>query len=443
MERPLFMPGHLALQAEFYQFVLAAVYHADGLWGDATFDLYARGLPDGHGYLVAAGLGPLLDHLAALAFTDEEVELLRQEPRFSKVAPSFFDALRRFRFRGEVWAVPEGTVVYPGEPIVRVTAPLLACTLLETRAIQIVSAATAIATRAARMVDVAGGHAVLDFGSRRCPGPEAALLSARAAYIGGVSATTNALAALHLGIPPMGTMADTFLAAYGDDRLAFEAFRLHFPGLSHLSLPDDDPVDGVKRFLPFKKEVQTVRIDHEDLDRMSRLVRAALDRNGMQHVRILGSGHLDEVRIRRLVDAGAPIQLFAVGRALATAADQGTRVAFRIAEMMRGPHATPVARAGSSPYPGRKQICRHADRDVLCLEHEAWGQAQMGAVPLLRAVVRDGERIDADPPLAQVRQHRAAQVAALPRAVRDIERPAVWPVTISDSLASLSLAAGG
>lgn len=443
MERPLFMPGHLALQAEFYQFVLAAVYHADGLWGDATFDLYARGLPEGHGYLVAAGLGTLLDHLAALSFTDEEVDLLRQEPRFAKVAPSFFDALRRFRFRGEVWAVPEGTVVYPGEPIVRVTAPLLACTLLETRAIQIVSAATAIATRAARMVDVAGGHLVLDFGSRRCPGPEAALLAARAAYIGGVSATTNALAALHLGIPPMGTMADTFLAAYGDDRLAFEAFRLHFPGLSHLSLPDDDPVDGVKRFLPFKKEVQTVRIDHEDLDRVSRLVRAALDRNGMQHVRILGSGHLDEGRIRRLVEAGAPIHLFAVGRALATASDQGTRVAFRIAEMMRGPHATPVARAGSAPYPGRKQICRHADRDVLCLEHEAWAQGQMGAVPLLRAVVRDGERIEADPPLAQVRQHRAAQVAALPRALRDIERPGTWPVTISDALANLSLAASG
>lgn len=419
------------------------MYHADGLWGDATFDLYARGLPDGHGYLVAAGLGPLLDHLSALVFTDEEVELLRQEPRFAKVAPSFFEALRRFRFRGEVWAVPEGTVVYPGEPIVRVTAPLLACTLLETRAIQIVSAATAIATRAARMVDVAGGNSVFDFGSRRCPGPESALLAARAAYIGGVSATTNALAALHLGIPPMGTMADTFLAAYGDDRLAFEAFRLHFPGLSHLSLPDDDPVDGVKRFLPFKKEVQTVRIDHEDLDRMSRLVRAALDRNGMRHVRILGSGHLDEARIRRLVDAGAPIQLFAVGRALATASDQGTRVAFRIAEMMRGPHATPVARAGSAPYPGRKQICRYADRDVLCLEHEAWGQAQMGAAPLLRAVMRDGERIEPDPPLALIRQHRAAQVAALPPTVRDIERPGTWPVTISDALANLSLSAGG
>ncbi len=442
MERPLFMPGHLALQAEFYQFVLAAVYHADGLWGDATFDLYARGLPDGHGYLVAAGLGTLLDHLDALAFTEEEVELLRREPRFAKVAPSFFDALRRFRFRGEVSAVPEGTLVYPGEPIVRVTASLLACTLLETRAIQIVSAATAIATRAARMVDVAGGHPVLDFGSRRCAGPEAALLAARAAYIGGVSATTNALAALHLGIPPMGTMADTFLAAYGDDRLAFQAFRLHFPGLSHLSLPDDDPVDGVKRFVPFKKEVQTVRIDHEDLDRVSRLVRAALDANDMRHVRILGSGHLDEVRIRRLVAAGAPIQLYAVGRALASASDQGMRMAFRIAEMMRGPNATPVARAGSAPYPGRKQICRFPDRDVLCLEHEAWGLERAGAVALLRPVMREGERLAADPPLAQVRQHRADQVASLPAALRSIDRPEAWRVGPSDALATLALSAG-
>lgn len=443
MERPLFMPGHLALQAEFYQFVLAAVYHVDGLWGDATFDLYARALPEGHGYLVAAGLGTLLDHLRALSFSDAEVEMLRQEPRFAKVSPSFFEWLRRFRFRGEVWAVPEGTIVLPGEPIVRITAPLGACTLIETKAIQIVSAATAIATRAARMVDAADGRSVLDFGSRRCAGPEAALLAARAAYIGGVSATTNALAALHLGIPPMGTMADTFLAAYGDDRLAYDAFRLHFPGLAHLSLPDDDPVDGVKRFLPFRKEVQTVRIDHDDLDRVARQVREALDRHGMQHVRILGSGQLDEGRIRRLVEAGAPVHLFAVGRALAAASDQGMRVAFRVAEMMRGARAAPVTRGGSAPYPGRKQICRFPDHDVLCLEHEVWGQERLGGVPLLRQVVAAGERVGEEPSLAQARQHRAAQIQAFPAAVRDIERPAPWPVRVTDALAGLALSGAG
>lgn len=442
MERPLFMPGHLALQAEFYQFVLAAVYHVDGLWGDATFDLYARALPEGHGYLVAAGLGTLLDQLSALTFTEVEVEQLRQEPRFSKVSPSFFEWLRRFRFRGQVWAVPEGTVVFPGEPIVRVTAPLGACTLIETRAIQIVSAATAVATRAARMVDVAKGASVLDFGSRRCAGPEAALTAARAAYIGGASATTNALAALHLGIPPMGTMADTFLAAYGDDRLAYDAFRLHFPGLAHLSLPDDDLVDGVKRFLPFRKEVLTVRIDHEDLDRVSRQVRRALDDNGMRHVRILGSGQLDEGRIRRLVESGAPVNLFAVGRALAAASDQGMRVAFRIAEMTRGGRDTPVTREGSAPYPGRKQICRFPEHDVLCLEHEVWGLERLGARPLLELVVRDGERIGPNPALAQMRQRRAVEVSALAAEVRNTERPAPRPVRISDELAELTLGAG-
>lgn len=436
MERPLFMPGHLGLQAEFYQFVLAAVYHADGLWADATFDLYSRTLPDGCGYLVAAGLGPLLDHLEALQFSDAEVDALRALPAMQKVGHSFFDALRRFRFRGEVWAVPEGTPVFPGEPIVRVTAPLVACTLIETRAIQVMSASTAVATRASRMVEAAAGRAVLDFGSRRCPGPEAALLSARAAYVGGVAATTNALAATRLGIPVMGTMSDTFLAAYGDDRRAYDAFRLHFPGLSHLSLPDDDPVDGVRRFQPFAAEVQSVRIDHEDLARTAQTVREALDRHGMGHVRILGSGHLDEQRIARLVAAQAPIHMYAVGRALAAAGDAGTRMAFRICERMAGMRPEPVTRQGSAPYPGRKQIHRFPDHDLLVLEDEL----PPGGEALLRPVMIDGRRVGPEPTLAEVRQRRADAVAALPAGVRSLDRPEAWNVGISDALAEQALA---
>ena len=419
--------------------MLAAVYHADGLWGDATFDLFARGLPEGHGYIVAAGLGPLLDHLEALRFSEEEVAELAALPPMANVAPSFFDALRRFRFHGEVWAAPEGTVVFPGEPIVRVTAPLIACTLLETRAIQILSASTTIATRSARMVEAAAGHPVLDFGSRRCAGAEAALLAARAAFIGGVSATSNALAAATLGIPVMGTMSDTFLAAYGDDRLAFDAFRLHFPGLAHLSLPDDDPVDGVRRFLPFSKEVHTVRVDHEDFGRMAHTVREALDRNGMKHVRVLGSGSLDEHRIAALIAAKAPVALYAVGRALATAGDADLRMAFRIAERMRGSALAPVTRAGSAPYPGRKQVCRYGDHDVLCLADEAWQHTQMGAVELLVPVMRDGARLGADPPLPDSRALRGRQLAALPAGVRRLDRPVAWPVSISDGLAILAM----
>ncbi len=440
MTRPTFIPRHLALQAEFYQFVLAAVYHADGLWGEATFDVYARGLPDSHGYLVAAGLGPLLDHLQTLSFTDDEVDVLRRDARFAKVAPSYFEALRRFRFTGDVWAVPEGTLVFPNEPIARITAPLIACTLVETRAIQFISSATAIASRAARMVDVAGGCPVLDFGSRRCAGPEAALGAARAAYIGGVAATTNSLASFHLGIPAMGTMSDTFLAAYGDDRLAYDAFRLHFPQICHLSLPDMDPEDGVKRFLPFAKEVQSVRVHHDDLERISRQVRASLDRNDMPHTRIMGSGHLDEQRIRSLVASGAPISMYAVGRALAGASDQGVSVAFRIAERMQGARRTPVTREGSAAFPGRKQVFRHADHDVICLENEVRNQERLGGVALLRAVMREGERVIADRPLATIRAYRAEQVAGFSPEIRDIDHPAVWPVRVSDGLAALATA---
>jgi nicotinate phosphoribosyltransferase len=280
---------------------------------------------------------------------------------------------------------------------------------------------------------------VFDFGSRRCAGPEAALMAARAAYIGGITATTNALASSALGLPVVGTMSDTFLAAYGDDRLAYDAFRLHFPGQGHFTLPDDDPVDGVRRFAGFRKDVQTVRVDHDDLGRTSRTVRDALDRNGMSHVRILGSGHLDEHRIRRLVTSDAPIQQFAVGRALAAASDRGMRMAFRIAEMMRGARPAPATREGSSPYPGRKQICRFPDRDVLCLEIEGWIHEQSGAKSLLRRVMVDGRRVGADPSLQEMRRHRAAQVAALPPAVRDVDKPTPLRMEVSDSLAKMVL----
>lgn len=434
MDRPLFMPDRLGLQAEYYQLVLAATYHADGLWGDATFDLYARALPDRCGYLVAAGLGVLLDHLEAFQFTDAEVARLRKDPVFARISPAFFESLLRMRFRGTVHAVPEGTPVFPGEPLLRITAPLIACTLLETRVIQLVAASTAIATRAARMVDAADGRPVIDFGSRRAPGPEAALLAARAAYVGGVSATTNALAVHTLGIPEFGTMSDTFLAAYGDDRLAWDAYRLHFPSLAHVSVPDDDPVGGVARFAEFADEVRTVRIDHPDLERVSRQVRARLDALGMGHARILGSGHLDEHRIEALVRAHAPVQLFGVGRALSSVLDHEMRMAFRIAERAVGATSRPVHHAGGAAWPGRKQVVRYVDHDLVGLESERLD----GGQALLQPVMVDGRRVGRSPTLAENRSHRARMVAVLPAAVRSLERPAVWPVNLTDGVARLA-----
>lgn len=429
------------MQAEFYQCVLAAVYHGDGLWGEATFDVYARMTPPGWGYLVAAGLDIVLTHLQTLAFSDEDITWLKRSPYFSKVDPSFFEHLRRMRFEGDVWAVPEGTVLFPQEPMLRIRAPLIVGTLIETRVLQILNSCTGIATRAARMVEAAGGAPVVDFGSRRAPGPEAALLQARAAYIGGVSATTNALATARYGITPMGTLSQTFLAAYGDDRLAIEAYRMHFPDLCHLPLPEDDPVEGLRRYLPFKDEIHTIRVDDEDLLPKAQRVRAWLDAHDMQHVRILGSGHLDELRIRALVAAGAPIGVWAVGRALATGADQDMRMAFRIAERHTGTSGWPVTHPGGAPFPGCKQVVRFDTGDLVCLEHEAWAAEQAGGVPLLQPVLRGGDRTGPTPPLHDARARRAMQISALPDELRHLVAPGVWPVTVSDGIQNLIHAA--
>ncbi|MBM4365795.1 MAG: hypothetical protein FJ102_06235, partial [Deltaproteobacteria bacterium] len=368
MERPLFIPGARGLVGEFYQLVLAAAYHADGLWGEATFDLYPRELPEGWGFLVASGLEPALQAVESLAFSADEIRLLREHPVFAKVPGDFFDMLAELRFDGQVAAVPEGTPIFPGEPVMRLTGSLIACTLLETRLLQLVGASTAVATRAARLCLAAGEAAVYDFGSRRNSSGTAALMAARAAYIGGAAGTTNAAASLLLGVPAFGTMSSTFLATYGDDQLAYDAFRLHFPTLGHYTLPDDDPVDGVRRFGRARERVSIVRIDHDDLARGARTVREALDRHGMREVRILGSGHLDEHRVEKLRANRAPIDCFAVGRALAHTGEPGTRMAFRIAEMQRGPAWVPVTRQGSSTWPGKKQVVRFADHDLVCLD---------------------------------------------------------------------------
>ncbi len=433
------MHSSAGLVGEFYQLVLAATYHGDGLWGDATFDLYARGMPSSWGYMVAAGLEPVLQMLEGFAFSEAEVAALQALPPFARVPGAFFDALRRLRFEGEVMAVPEGTPMFPNEPLLRITAPLWVVTLLETRLIQIVGFSTAVATRAARLVDVAEGRAVYDFGSRRCAGGESSLLAARSAWIGGVAGTTNANAIVSPGVPAFGTMSDTFLASYPADRAAYDAFRVRFPTLGHYTLPDDDPLDGVLRFARFHDEVRLVRIDHDDLAGLSRSVRASLDAGGMRDTRILGSGHLDEAAIARLVRSGAPIDMFAVGRALGGMTEDGMRLAFRLAELQRGVGSAPVTRPGSSAYPGRKQVVRFADHDLLCLEAEASAYSRSGW-PLLRAFMTGGARTGAAEPLTSTRDRRAAMVAALPPGLRGIQATDTREVRISDRLAHLTLA---
>lgn len=421
--------------------MLAAVYHADGLWGEATFDLYARELPTDQGYLVSAGVEEALDAALNLAFSDEAIAWLQGQEFFRHASASWWDSLRHMMFQGDIHAIPEGELVFPGEPILRVRAPLIQATLLETRLIQAVSHATAVASRASRLVDAAAGRRVYDFGSRRLPGPEAALLAARAAAIGGCQGTTYALAGQHFGLETMGTLSASFLAAYHSDAAALDAFRAHFPHIGYVELPDGDILDGVRRLEPFRDSVRIVRVDHWNLNGAARMVREALDKAGMSRVKILGSGSLDEHRIQDLHENRAPVDLLAVGRRLSVGAgDPGTSMAYRIAEIGRGVGLEPVTRPGASSYPGLKQVVRTRQRDLICFDDEAeLVQLQTDGRPLLEPVVEGGRRLRPWGTVADAVARREASLAEMPAGVRKLLQPDPWTVSVTDRLAEASL----
>lgn len=434
------MPGRTGLQSEFYQLILSALYHADGMWGEATFDLYLKELPEHYGYLVAAGIGPANDAVLSTGFTDEDIAWLRRQPIFRTVADHFFESLRHWRFTGTIHAVPEGTVVLPGEPILRLVAPLPQAGLFEARLVQLVSYASGVATRSARMVQAARGRPVIDFGSRRSAGVEAAWHAARAAWIGGCAATTNTLAAASLGIPVWGVVSDTLLAAYEDHASAYDALLTHFPAGCHVDVPDADLRQGVRQFGPHKHAVRTVRLDHPHLATASRLLRASLDENGMNRTRILGSGSLDEYAIAQVVQAGAPIDLFGVGRALTVGSPATSpAISYRMAELYRGPEPVPVNGHWSAPWPGRKQVVRFPDHDRLCLEVEAPAYQAQGGEALLVPWVEGGERVREPEPLEKARARTQDQIGRVPERAQRLRRPEAMPVRVSDPLSELAL----
>lgn len=425
-------PSASGLVPEYFQLVQAAVYHADGLWGEATFDLYVKEAPEGWGYLVAAGVEAAVEGVLGTRFDAEGLAWLRQQPHFSSIGPVFFEDLAELRFDGDIDAVPEGTVVFPGEPVLRLTAPLPHAGLFEAGLIQLVSQATGIATRASRLVQAARGRPVLDFGSRRAPGPAAAWHAARAAWLGGCAGTTNAGAAAELQIPVVGVMSDSIVASYDGAAAAWRALRQHAPLACELNLPAGPIGEALDRLTDAGEDLRAVRVDHPDLLGAASALRRELDQRGLRRTRILGSGSLDEVAIEQLLRAGAPVDELGVGGALV--AGRPPAMSYRIAELTRGIDREPVTGTWSAPWPGRKQVLRFPDRDLLCDELEAHALAAGEAQPLLVPWVRAGARVRDPEPLVAARARRAEQVSALPPAVRQLELPDRWPVEVSERL---------
>lgn len=426
-------PSSLALFADLYELTMGQAYAAEGMDEPAVFELFFRTMPPRRNFLVAAGIEDVLEFLEHLRFTEEDLEYLRGLGRFSA---SFLDRLRELRFTGEVWAVPEGTVVFPHEPLVQVRAPLLEAQLVETYVLNQVHFQTVLASKAVRVVLAARGRSVVDFGSRRAHGIDAALKMARACYVAGAAGTSNLLAGQRYGVPVFGTMAHSYIQAHASELAAFEAFVDQFPETT-LLVDTYDTLGGVQHVIELARKLQdrfrvrAVRLDSGDLGALACAARRMLDEAGLKQVGIFASSGLDEDEIQRLVAQGAPIDAFGVGTRLAVSEDApALDMAYKLVEyagVARTKHST-----GKVLLPGRKQIHRQWEQgrmvgDLLAAwEEDAPGQA------LLVPRMQNGHRTAAPPPLSDVRHYVQQQLAALGESLTRLE-PAQPPYPVAFS----------
>ena len=408
------------------------------MWGDATVDLYLRDLPADQGYIVVAGIEQAVQGVLNLRFSEDDIEWLSEQPLYRDLGRAFFDRLRHFKFQGEIWAMQEGTPAFPREPILRITAPLPQIGLFEMMLTQTIASASTVATNAARLSQAAQGKAILDFGTRRVPGRELAESAARAAFIGGCAGTTHALAARKLEIPVVGLVSDTMLAAYEDVELAYDALSAHFPDGCHLNLPTEAPLDAIERFDRIQDKVQTVRVDHPDLEGISREIRRRLDAKNMKHTKILGSGNLDALSIHILVTNEAPIDLFAVGGSLTQGlAGSGPQFSYRMAALVRGATPAPITGHWSAYWPGIKRVFRFPDHDFVCTEVEAAEVELQGGVPLLHPWVLNDQRANAPTDIRESQNRCRNALQNLSSEVTRLSAPVLHPVRPSKTIEQL------
>lgn len=434
-----------SLLTDLYQLTMAACYVGEQLdQRPASFELFTRRLPHEFGYLIAMGLAQAIEYLENFHIRSTQIDELRETGIFAQAPPAFWTVITEQRFTGTVWALPEGTAVFANEPLLRVEAPLWQAQIVETYLLNTLNYQTLVATRAARLRDVAGAAAtLLEFGTRRAFSPQASLWAARAALAGGLDATSNVLAALKLGQKPAGTMAHSLVMALaateGSESAAFAAFHRYFPG-APLLIDTYDPIAAAQKLADKLQqgEIQLagVRLDSGDLRLLSQQVRQLLP-----HVPIFASGDLDEFRIAELRAAGACIDGYGLGTQLVT----GTPVngVYKLVDI----DGVPVMKEAPDKvtYPGRKQIFRQYEQGVavgdrLGLMTESGTEdppSEMSGQPLLQLVMQDGKRLQPVESLEAIAARTRASVISLPDAVRLPRQPANFPVEPSAGLLTL------
>jgi nicotinate phosphoribosyltransferase len=432
-----------ALLTDLYMLTMLQGFFEAGMGGIATYEFFVRKLPQGRGFLVAAGLEQALAYLERVRFKPDELEWLAGTKRFTR---EFIDYLATWRFTGDVHAMPEGTVFFADEPILRVTAPIMEAQFVETRVINLLHFQTVLASKAARCVLAAPGKLLVDFGLRRAHGAEAGLLAARASYLAGFGGTATVLAGRLYDIPIFGTMAHSYIQAHDNEAAAFESFAHAQPDNVILLIDTYDTEQGARvvvelapRLARSGIKVKGVRLDSGDLAQHARKVRKILDDGDLRDTVIFSSGSLDEYELRELLQHGAPIDGFGVGTRLDTSADVPyLDCAYKLVEYAGHPRRK--RSEGKATWPGRKQVYRSygaqgqsMENDIITVEDDV-----LPGEPLIQAVMKGGRRLQPAESLAKSRERATRQLAQLPEHLRALDTAPAFPVTISATLEALA-----
>ncbi|MCF6159214.1 MAG: nicotinate phosphoribosyltransferase [wastewater metagenome] len=428
----------LGIVTDLYQLTMAAGYFEHGMHDTATFELFVRKLPKKRPYLLVAGLEQALHYLTHITFSEESLHFLRQLPVFSHVSDDFFEYLKNFTFNGTVYALPEGTVAFQEEPLLRITAPIIETQIVETYLLSIINFQTLIATKASRVVYAAQGRDVIDFGTRRAHGPQAGVLAARSSFIGGCTSTSNVFAGYQLGIPVVGTMAHSWVMAFKNELESFYKFHEVFPDNTILLIDTYDTRTGAQHAAKIGSRLKSVRLDSGDLEQLSKEVRRFFDAEGLQHIKILASGDLNEYRIDRLVKHGAPIDFFGVGTEMVTSKDAPSLGGvYKLVEVERGTQYIPTLKFSKKKqtYPHKKQVYRITDidgsyvKDIIGLKDEG-----IEGTPLLLPVIKNGTICYDLPAIHEIRHTASRNLSLLPEPFKQLTGAEIYPVIKSQKL---------
>lgn len=459
------------LLCDFYELTMGNGYFRAGI-GDkiSYFDVFYRSVPDGGGFAICAGLEQVIDYINNLKFTDEDIIFLRSKNVFSK---DFLEYLKNFKFTGDIYAIPEGTPIFPGEPIMTVRAPAIQAQFIETFVLLSINHQTMIATKANRIVRAANGRAVSEFGSRRAQGSDGAIFGARAAYIAGCSATACTIADKKFGIPSSGTMAHSWVQMFDDEYTAFKTYCELYPENATLLVDTYNVLkSGIPNAIKAFKEVLlpkgirncAIRIDSGDMSYLTSKARKMLDNAGLNECKIIASNSLDEHTIRDILAQGANIDLFGVGERLITSKSAPVfGGVYKLVAVESDGNIIPKIKISENTAkitnPHFKKTYRIYDKatgkamaDLICIHDETidedkpltifdpdytWKKktfSDFSAVELMKPIFIDGKCVYKSPSVKEIRDYCQEQVATLWDEVLRFENPHQYYVDLSPKL---------